>query len=280
MIHHQHLSFDFGTVHIAESGAADGPVVLFLHGWPQTWQAFERIMLAAGNSARTIAIDLPGVGESRAKLSDGRKSTIADAVRQIVSRMGLTQVTLVGHDVGGQVVFAYLTRYAQELAGAVIMDVVIPGIPPWESVIHNPHVWRFAFHNVPDLPEHLVSKHQAEYFDYFFNILAKNPDAIDARARRAYAGAYGKADALKTGFDWYRAFEADAKENIAFTQARTAIRTPILYIRGNHESGNIDEYDHGLRTAGLTNLRTAVVADSGHFSPEEAPSAVWSMIAP
>ena len=71
----------------------------------------------------------------------------------------MTDVTLAGHDAGGQIVYAYLHAYPEDLARAVIMNVAIPGLDPWDEVKRNPHIWHFAFHAVPELPEicdHLV----------------------------------------------------------------------------------------------------------------------------
>jgi pimeloyl-ACP methyl ester carboxylesterase len=88
--------------------------------------------------------------------------------------MGLKTLTLVGHDVGGQIVYSYLHSCPGDLHKAVIMNVAVPGVPPWFEVKRNPHIWHFAFHAVPDLPEKLVWGQQAAYFDFFY-------DAISAR---------------------------------------------------------------------------------------------------
>lgn len=151
------IEIEQGTVHIVEHGNRAGRAVVFLHGWPQSSACFEGVLRAAGEGMYCVAIDLPGIGGSGAKLRDGRKTTIAAAVRDVLRTLALDRVVLAGHDIGGQVVFAYLTQYADELESAVIMNVVVPGIPPWDEVIRNPFIWHFAFHNVPALPETLVS---------------------------------------------------------------------------------------------------------------------------
>jgi len=55
-----------------------------------------------------------------------------------------------GTILGGQIVYAYLHEYPGELQRAVIMNVAIPGIDPWNEVKHNPHIWYFAFHSVSE----------------------------------------------------------------------------------------------------------------------------------
>ena len=69
------------------------------------------------------------VGESVDASTDGSKRQLAQAVHQLISIMNLTDMTLVGHDIGGMVTYAYLRAYTA-IQRAVIMDVVIPGGSP------------------------------------------------------------------------------------------------------------------------------------------------------
>ena len=55
--------------------------------------------------------------------------------------------------------------------------------------------------------------------------------------------------------------------------------TPLLYLRGEKESGQIADYVDGLRAAGLTSLSHGLVPGAGHFTQEEAPDATWQLIA-
>jgi pimeloyl-ACP methyl ester carboxylesterase len=181
-------------------------------------------------------------------------------------------VTLVGHDVGAMVVYAYVKDHPTTLRRAGILDVVIPGVEPWSKVISNPHLWHFAFHAVPELPEILVRGHERRYVDFFFDALSANPARIGGAARAAYAGAYERPEALAAGFDWYRAFGRDAEDNAS--SAHRAVDLPVLYVRGSRETGDIEEYLQGLRAAGVSRLRGVRIEDSGHFTADEQPSAL------
>jgi pimeloyl-ACP methyl ester carboxylesterase len=58
-------------------------------------------MQLAASSAHTIAIDLPGIGESTDAVTDGSKRQLAEIVNALVSALELKNITLVGQDVGG-----------------------------------------------------------------------------------------------------------------------------------------------------------------------------------
>ncbi|HSX28768.1 MAG TPA: alpha/beta hydrolase [Candidatus Saccharimonadales bacterium] len=272
------LSIRGNTIAVAKTGNIDAPAILFLHGWPQSWQAWQSVMGLASQNFRAVAIDLPGIGGSTWPDADGSKRAIADIVHQVIQQLELKHVTLVGHDVGGQVTYAYLTQHENSIDQAVIIDVAIPGLAPWEEVLRNPYIWHFAFHAVPRLPEQLVQGKQADYFNYFYDTIAANSSAITPKNRQAYVAAYRRDDSLSAGFEWYRAFAQDTKDNQSFIQNGGTIHTPLLYIRGEKTHADINVYQAGFIDGGVTNIATEVIANSGHFVAEEQPRALWESI--
>jgi pimeloyl-ACP methyl ester carboxylesterase len=259
---------------IITEGDPQAPAYVFLHGWPETSRCWREVMRLAAASSYAVAPDLPGIGGSAGDdPTDGSKAALARVVRGLVEERGLRDVTLVGHDCGGMVAFAYLREYA-DLRRAVIMNTVVPGVAPWEDVRRNPYIWHFGLHGVPELPELLVQGHQRRYFDYFYDVLSPTPDAVPTAARDAYAAAYASDAALAAGFGWYRAFSADAEAN----RTPRDITTPLLYLRGEHEGGRMADYAAGFRAAGVRDLSTAVIPGAGHFAPDQAPDEVWRLI--
>lgn len=233
-------------------------------------------MTLAAPEARAIAIDLPGVGESTSAPDGGSKRQLAARVHDLVLALGLTNVTLVGQDVGGMIAYSYLRQYP-DVAQIVIMDTVIPGVDPWQEVLRNPYIWHFALHSIPALPETLVQGRQAEYFDFFYDVLSADPSRITPQARAEYVSAYRSDAALTAGFDFYRAFAQDAADN-AESSKGAPVDTPLLYLRGERESGNIATYAAGFRDAGVKHVTTALVPNAGHFTQEEAPADIWRLI--
>jgi pimeloyl-ACP methyl ester carboxylesterase len=232
-------------------------------------------MKLASREMHAIALDLPGVGGSTGDATDGSKRQLARVVHALLETMGLEDVTLVGQDVGGMIAYSCLRAY-DDLARVVVMDVVVPGLDPWDEVLRNPYVWHFALHSVPDLPETLVQGHQSEYFDYFYRAISADPAKITPEARAAYAKAYSTNAALTAGFNWYRAFPQDAADN---REPHHPTTTPLLYLRGDHEGGDINSYVTGLKDAGVTHVEQGIVPESGHFTQEEAPEETWRLIA-
>jgi pimeloyl-ACP methyl ester carboxylesterase len=275
-LRHRQVYVDGSSVHVVEAGDPAAAPVVFLHGWPESWRSWLPVMERAGEQVRAIALDLPGVGESTGAATDGSKRELARVVRSVIGALALDGVTLVGHDAGGMIAYSYLRAY-DDVARVVIMDVVVPGVDPWDEVLRNPYIWHFAFHSIPELPERLVQGRQAEYFDFFYEVLCADPAKVGAEARAAYVEAYSRASALTAGFDWYRTFPRDAAENGETLGHETT--TPLLYLRGEHESGDIDAYVAGFRAAGVAHVEQGIVPGAGHFAPEEAPEETWRLLA-
>lgn len=183
-----HVDVGAARIHVVESGDPAGRPVVFLHGWPESSATWAAVTAIAGDRIRAVALDLPGIGGSTRTGVDGTKRSIAAVVHQVVEHLGLAGGTLVGHDIGGMVAYAYLREY-RDVERVVIMNVPIPGVAPWEDFIRSPFLFHFALHAADALPELLVRDKQGPYFDYFYDLLAADPTKIDAAARAAYVAA-------------------------------------------------------------------------------------------
>lgn len=263
-------------IHVVEAGLTSKPAVFFIHGWPTCWLEFKTVMTLLSNSYHVVAIDLPGIGDSEIPLWSYRKRNIAEYVHNVMNTLNLSDVTLVGCDVGGQVTYAFLKNFPDRISRAVIMNVAIPGVEPWEAVKSNPYIWHFAFHSIPQLPELLVRGNELEYFSYFYDALAGKGKKMSDTQRKLYAEAYSRPSALKAGFDCYRCLALDEKDNM--TSKDDIVTMPILYLRGEDEHINVEVYMKGFAENGLQNVVLKVIENCGHFSSEEQPEKVASAI--
>jgi pimeloyl-ACP methyl ester carboxylesterase len=276
-LRHDEVPVGGAVIHTVTAGPADAPALLLLHGWPESWVTWRELIPLAARDHRVVAIDLPGIGGSARGAAPGPKAAIARTVHDLADTLGLSDLTVVGHDIGGMVTYAYLRAFP-DLARAVIMDVPVPGVDPWDDFVRAPFLWHFALHAVPALPERLVAGQQDAYFGYFYDLLSATPGIPSAAARREQAAAYAAPEALTAGFGWYRSFDQDVADNQG-AAAGPPTRTPLLYLRGGAErGGSIDAYAGGFRRAGLADVRPAVIDGAGHFPHEEDPAATWRAI--
>ncbi|MBO9204390.1 MULTISPECIES: alpha/beta fold hydrolase [Niastella] len=273
LITHQQINVGGISVHVALAGDSANQAILFLHGYPENWQEFEGVMNILKDTYYVLAIDLPGIGMSE-PIASGDKCSMAGFIKNIIETLHIERIILVGHDIGGMTTYSFIKQFSEKLVKAIIMNTAIPGIEPWEQVKRNPYLWHFALYAVPALPEAVFAGKQRILFDYFYNTLSFHKQAIGEDRRNEYANAYSNAVALKTSFDWYRAFLHDEKSNAK----GESVNVPVLYIRGEMESGDMGQYVEGLKKSGLSNLTAKLIPHCGHFAPEEQTEIIAEII--
>jgi pimeloyl-ACP methyl ester carboxylesterase len=105
------LDVDGRAVFVVESGPADGPAVVALHGFPSSSLDWRAVVDALDERARVLAFDFPGYGLSDKPL-DARYSLFeqADVAEALMVSAGIERCTLVAHDMGDTVCAELLKR--------------------------------------------------------------------------------------------------------------------------------------------------------------------------
>jgi pimeloyl-ACP methyl ester carboxylesterase len=258
---------------VRRAGNPVHPALVLLHGWPHSSALYTTVMDALAADRYVLAVDLPAIGTSRGEPPSAEKTTLAGLVLEAVERCGAHSIVIAGLDVGGMIAFAAARDHSERIVGAVVANTVIPGVAPWKKIIADPNIWHFAFHALPRLPETLVHGKEGAYFDYFIDALAGDSSAVSLELRRAFMEAYERPEALRAGFDWYRAMQKDAEHNAIPKR----MDVPLLYLRGAAGGSDGDEYVSGLRAAGATNVHGKVIS-GGEYSPLEASAEFVSVL--
>src|ERR687892_1040634 len=182
-------------------GGQGEPVVL-LHGWPETWYEWHRVMPALAKNYTVIAPDLRGLGDSSKPLTGYDGKTLAEDIHQLVTQLGFKTIFLVGHDIGSFVAYPYAAAHPSEVERLVIMDVPPPGFFPPPQVNGGPPLWWILFHQTPDVPEALVQGKEMEYLSWHYQNLAYNRAAITQEAINEYVSHYSAPGGMRAGFEY------------------------------------------------------------------------------
>lgn len=248
-------------------GGKGSPVVL-LHGYAQTSHMWLPVMPQLAQHHTVIVPDLRGAGDSSRPESGYDKKNMAVDIHDLTSTLGFKRVRIVGHDIGLMVAYAYAAQFPQATESVVLMDAFLPGIGNWQDVWLMRDLWHFHFYG--EVPLALVKGRERIYFEHFWNDFAADPKhSIPEADRQLYAAAYARADGMRAGFEYFRAFEQDAKDFAALSA--TKLDMPVLVLTGEKASG-----DFLMTQARLvaTDVRGVVIKDSGHWLMEEAPQQV------
>ena len=261
-------------IHYVEGGS--GEVVLLVPGWPQSWYAWRHVMPLLADNYRVIAIDPPGLGESGAP-SAYDTATIANYVDAFLGTLKLDRIDFIGHDIGAWIGYAFAARHPGKVRNLALIEAAIPGIAPADAFALTPErinkTWHFSFNALPDLPEALVAGRERFYLEWLFNSRSFDKSAIDGAALTEYTRVYAAPAAMSRGFAYYRAIFDSIAQNQA--TAATKLPMPVLAAGGAHWLGPLME---AMVAPVARDMRVKIVANSGHFVPEEAPAALAGLL--
>ncbi len=145
---------------LAEAGAESGsdiPVVL-LHGWPQNWFCWRKVIPLLAARRRVICPDLRGFGWSDAPRGAYDKQTLADDVIAILDALGLERVDLLAHDWGAWVGFLLGLDHPERIAHYLALNIY----PPWpdpptpSAALGLARLWYQAALATPGLGQRLI----------------------------------------------------------------------------------------------------------------------------
>jgi pimeloyl-ACP methyl ester carboxylesterase len=190
----------------------------------------------------------------------------------VLDALSIDKVDLVTHDIGNMVGYALAAQYPSRVTRFVLIDAPVPGVGPWEEILKNPLLWHFRFGG-PDM-ERLVAGRERIYLDRFWNEFSATPSRFSEDARNHYAKLYAMPGAMHSGFMQFAAFDQDAKDNQAFL-AKGKLAMPVLAIGGEKSFGKT--MAEIMRFA-ASNVRKAVIPDSGHWIMEENPTATIAIV--
>ncbi|WP_405547290.1 alpha/beta hydrolase [Streptomyces phaeochromogenes] len=250
----------------------DGPALLLIGGWPQTWYAWREVMPALARRHTVVAVDSRGAGLSD-KPDDGYDAgTLSADLVALMAALGHDRFDVVGHDIGTWTGYALAADQPERVGRLAILEAVIPGLTPsppfFGPAAANLKLWQFGFNRLTDLNEDLVRGRERLFFGYQFAKKAATPDAIPAYAVDVYVDAI-TADprALRASFAYYRALDETIAQNEQ--RSKTRLTLPVLALGGALWSGASAAQTMRLAADDVTGV---VLDDCGHYPAEEQPT--------
>jgi pimeloyl-ACP methyl ester carboxylesterase len=291
---------------IAESGDS-GPLILFAHGWPESWYNWRHQMKffsAAGY--RVVAPDMRGYGESDKpdNVDDYDIYHLADDMVGILDALGEEQAIMVGHDWGSIVAWHSVLIHPERFSALVAMSVPYGGRAPqspmvgWQNTFKD-NFYYILYHNEPD------GAAEAEYDSDPMRLISRlysspdspreAPEITDpSRSAGGFIGRLGAPISLpvwlgqedlnyvvgqfeKSGFrggvNYYRNFGRNWDITEELTNTRVTV--PTLFIAGEKDvviAGASKEQLSGAMSRVVDNLHDVLlIPEIGHWVQQEAP---------
>jgi pimeloyl-ACP methyl ester carboxylesterase len=198
---------DVGDVRLHAVIGGEGPPLLLVHGWPETWYAWRLVMPTLARDFEVIAVDQRGVGLSDKPPGGYDTGTLADDLIALMDELGHERFALVGHDTGFAICYAVCADHSYRVERVALAEIPgSPGAAPSPPVFVpgriNDRLWHLAFNRLESINEQLVTGREDAFFRWEFDAAARKlPDDVI----NYYVGILSNPEALRGTFGWYRA---------------------------------------------------------------------------
>ncbi|MCV6963274.1 alpha/beta hydrolase [Mycobacterium intermedium] len=257
---------------VRDSGPEDGPVVVLLHGHPQTNSAWDGVIpLLTARGYRCLAPNQRGIspGARPPRRRDYRVSELVDDVGALIDASGAHRVHLVGHDWGALVAWAFAASHPDRLITLTALSGPHPRALRRALLTGQQGMasWYVYFYQLPRIPErvYLGRDGKGARLSAMMQAGGQRLEFADRDARAlAEPGAYTAA------LNWYRAMPWSGRVG--------PVSVPTLYVWGDNDPYILDRAAHtcGNHVTGF--YRFEILRRAGHWLPDEHPDTVADLL--
>jgi pimeloyl-ACP methyl ester carboxylesterase len=284
-IHHDYASVNGVRLHYAHAGA--GPLVLFLHGFPEFWYCWKKQLEDLGRDHLAVAPDLRGfnLSDRPADPKQYKARVVVEDVRQLAEKLGRGKFVLVAHDWGGAVAWAYAMAHPQTLSKLVIVNSPHPVTFARELTHDKAQQDASQYMNLfrTDKAERVLSENNYERLAKM-TLEAWGKGMVDPAEKAAYLDAWAQPGALTGGLNYYRASplyppigDDPGAKAVQLDPADFMVRVPTLVVWGMRDQallpGNLD----GLQVC-VPDLRIERLPQASHWVMHEEPELLNRLI--
>lgn len=270
---------DTFTSHFVDAGelklhaviGGEGPPLLLIHGWPETWYAWRMVMPKLAEDFEVIAVDQRGIGLSD-KPHDGYDvGTLACDLVALMDALGHPTFAVYGTDTGMPIAHALAADHPDRVERLIVSEAFLPGIasalPLFVPPLLNARLWHLMFNQLPgEVNEALVRGREEIFFGAEFAASAGTNKLPDETVKYYVEILAADPEALRGSFEFYRAISTSAQQNEDRKSRRLTM--PVLAM-GGEESGGENAANAMKLVA--DDVQAVVLGGSGHWVAEQAP---------
>ena len=269
-VDHRFVEANGIRVHVAEAGPADAPPVLLLHGWPQHWYMWRRVMAALRGEFRLLAPDLRGFGWTEAPGHGYDGETFAADQVALLDALELERAHVVGHDWGGWTAILMGILHARRVDRMVVCNAP----HPWSRL--SPRVvaelwrsWYALLIATPVIGRRVLQS--AWIARQYLSINAGLP--FDDEETEVYSRSFREPARAQAVVELYRYYQRVVLETVRGRWQAHRLSPPTLLLFGERDVSLSTKLLPGYE-AHADDMRVELVPDSGHFIVDEKPELV------
>jgi pimeloyl-ACP methyl ester carboxylesterase len=250
------------------SAGSDGSPVLLVHGFPETWWTFHKLIPLLAAEHRVYAVDLPGFGDSTP--GEYTSSTAAEILGLLVEELGLGAVHLTGQDISGPTTFRVAATHPQLVRSFAAIETGLPGfgLEMLADVTHG-GAWHIGVLAAPGIAEMLLAGREREFLaGYAYPSLCATDGAISEADVDEFTRTFARPSGFLGASGLYRSMLQEG-EQIQELVAQNKLQIPVLAVGAGG-----GEFTHHTMTHVAEHLSNTTLEGIGHYAALEAPHAL------
>jgi pimeloyl-ACP methyl ester carboxylesterase len=271
-VRHREVTAGGIRLHVAEAG--EGEPVVLLHGWPQHWFVWRKVIPLLAAERRVICPDLRGFGWSDAPRGRYEKPRLAKDALALLDALELEQIDLIAHDWGAWVGFLLCLDHPERVRSYLALNIVTPWPnPPSPTGLLG--LWRLWYQvaiATPGLGGLLIRR--TDFVKRLITTGAVHPDAWTPEDVEAFAAVLREPARTRASTRLYRTFLLrELVPYLAGANRGRRLRVPTLLLHGTRDLA-MDHRQLGDWRTWADEMTVELRDDSGHFIVEELPELV------
>lgn len=267
---HHRIAVNGTELHYVSAGASGSPVLL-VHGFPESWWAFRKLIPLLADSHRVFAVDLRGFGDSAPADDDHDSTVAAEDLHLFIAQLGVGPVHVAVQDIAGGAVFRLAATHPDDLLSftAIEMGLAGFGLETLADVTHGGS-WHIGVLAAPGIAELLFAGRERELLgQWAFPSMTAVAGSITDEDVDEFARTYARPGGWRGAAGLYRSMLAEGDQIKALAEAQP-LTIPTLAIGaggGPFTSGTLSQVTRGK----VTSVQLEGV---GHYAVQEAPEQV------
>lgn len=232
-LEHHRVDVGDATLHVVTAGSTGSPVLL-VHGFPETWWAFHRVLPLLAPHHRVVAVDLRGFGDSAGAddetAGDVGSATAARDLHRLVERLDLGPVHVTAQDVSGAAVARFAAEHPDSVRSLTAVETGLAGFGlEVLADVARGGSWHIGALATPGVPELLLTGRERAFLADWFARMTALPGAVGPDDLDELVRTYARPGGWRGAAGLYRSLLTEGDELRALL-ARSPLRMPVLTI--------------------------------------------------
>jgi len=278
--HFENLTLKSG-LHMRVARAGRGPLIIFMHGFPECWYSWRHQLRALSDSFDCVAPEMRGYGETDAPVGVANYTLdkLVNDAADLIAGLGHERAVVIGHDWGGAVAWATAMMRPGFVERLIVMNCPHPERMS-AALRRNPRQmlrsWYMLFFQIPRIPEWIFRRRNFDALARALRDGTIQKNVFSESDLDYFRAAFRNPYSLTAAINYYRAnlrtgFMARPGAN---TWIDRKISAPTLLIWGEQDFALGKELTYEMEKLFTGPFEIKYIPDSGHWVQQEKPDLV------